>query len=63
VGEQLLATTWVGNPKGARFDRFVEITGADGSLRCAAHTDWALLDADSRRPLRVTPALEALFAR
>ena len=63
VGEPLVATTWVGNPKGARFDRFVEIRGSDGSLRCAAHTDWALLDAESRRPLRVTPALEALFAR
>jgi acyl-CoA thioester hydrolase len=63
VGETLVATTWVGSPKGARFDRFVEITGSDGTLRCAAHTDWALLDADSRRLLRVTPELAALFAR
>lgn len=63
VGEQLVATTWVGSPKGARFDRFVEIAGADGSLRCAAHTDWALLDAETRRLLRVTPELAAVFAR
>ena len=63
VGETLVATTWVGHPKGARFDRFVEISGSDGSLRCAAHTDWALLDAETRRLLRVTPELAALFAR
>jgi acyl-CoA thioester hydrolase len=62
VGETVTATTWVGAPAGARFDRSVEITGADGRLRCSARTEWALLDVETRRPMRVTPAIAALFA-
>jgi acyl-CoA thioester hydrolase len=61
AGEQLLATTWVGTPKGARFDRFVEITGADGSLRAAALTVWALVDKASGRVLRVPAEVAAPF--
>jgi acyl-CoA thioester hydrolase len=63
VGEQLTATTWVGTPKGARFDRFVEIAGADGSLRAAALTVWALVDKASGRVLRVPAEVAAPFLR
>jgi acyl-CoA thioester hydrolase len=51
----------VGTPKGARFDRFVEITGADGSLRAAALTVWALVDKASGRVLRVPAEVAAPF--
>jgi acyl-CoA thioester hydrolase len=63
VGEALTATTWVGTPKGARFDRFVEISGADGSLRAAALTVWALVDKASGRVLRVPAEVAAPFLR
>ncbi|MBZ6377054.1 thioesterase [Pacificimonas flava] len=53
AGETVTLSTWVGEPKGARFDRFVEIHGPDGGLRVAARTWWALLDRDLRRPLRI----------
>ncbi|MFZ4688418.1 MAG: acyl-CoA thioesterase [Polymorphobacter sp.] len=61
VGETLTLTTWVGTPKGARFDRFVEISGPDGKLRGRAATIWALVDAASGRALRVPAEVAAPF--
>jgi acyl-CoA thioester hydrolase len=60
-GEAVTVTTWVGTPRGARFDRFVEITGADGKLRASALTVWALVDAVSRRALRIPADVAAPF--
>jgi acyl-CoA thioester hydrolase len=61
LGETLTVRTWVGEPKGARFDRFVDILGADGKPRVNAVTTWALLDRTTRRLLRVTPDIAAPF--
>jgi acyl-CoA thioester hydrolase len=61
LGETLTIRTWVGTPKGARFDRHVEICGADGRARVQAVTTWALVDPKSRRPMRVTDAIAAPF--
>lgn len=61
LGETLTARTWVGAPQGARFDRFVEIVGADGSLRVSARTVWALVELSTMRPLRIPPELAAPF--
>jgi len=62
LGETLTLRTWVGDaPKGARYDRFVEISGPDGKVRVRALTTWALLDRESRRPMRVTPEITAPF--
>lgn len=62
-GESVTAETWVGGPKGARFDRFVRFTGADGRVLVEAVTTWALIDRASRRPIRVTPEIAAPFLR
>ena len=61
VGEALTLTTWVGTPRGARFDRFVEISGADGTLRARATTIWALVDTHSNRAVRVPIEVAAPF--
>lgn len=61
LGETLTAQTWVGAPQGARFDRFVEIFGPDGSLRVSARTVWALVELETMRPMRVPRALAAPF--
>lgn len=61
LGEDVRVETWLGEPHGARFDRFVEIKGADGALKARARTTWALLDAVKRRPQRVPPELVAWF--
>lgn len=61
LGETLHVQTWVGEPKGARFDRFVRILGPDGKERASVKTTWALIDAEKRRPARITGDLAALF--
>jgi acyl-CoA thioester hydrolase len=62
-GETLTLTTWVGTPRGARFDRCVEITDAAGRVRVRALTVWALIDQSTGRAVRVPPAVAAPFLR
>jgi acyl-CoA thioester hydrolase len=61
-GETVTGRTWGGAaPRGARFDRHVEFTGADGKPRVRARTTWAILDKASGRPLRVPEEVAAPF--
>ena len=61
-GDAIIAQTWVGDaPKGARFDRFVEFTGADGKICVRARTEWAIIDKVLGRPIRVPPEVIAPF--
>jgi acyl-CoA thioester hydrolase len=61
-GDAITARTWVGDaPKGARFDRFVEFTGADGKICARAKTEWAIIDKALGRPIRVPPEVIAPF--
>lgn len=61
LGEALTARTWVGEPQGARFDRFVEIVGPDGGVRVSARTVWALVELSSMRPIRIQREVAAPF--
>jgi acyl-CoA thioester hydrolase len=62
VGLTANARTWIPDPpKGARFDRCVEFTGAEGKVLVRARTTWAMLDKASGRPQRVTPQIAAPF--
>lgn len=63
LGEPLTLTTWVGTPRGARFDRHVEVTGADGQLRAQALTIWALIEQTTGRAVRVPADVAAPFLR
>lgn len=61
-GESVTARTWVAEPpKGARFDRLIEFTGADGKLRVSARTTWAMVDKASGRIARVPAELADIF--
>ena len=61
-GETVTGETWVPEPpRGARFDRHVRFTGADGKLKVEAVSTWALLDRATGRLLRVRPELAAPF--
>jgi len=61
-GETVPGRTWVPDPpKGARFDRHMEFTGADGKVRVKAKTTWAIIDKATGRPLRVPPEVAAPF--
>ncbi|QNA86085.1 acyl-CoA thioesterase [Sphingomonas sp. So64.6b] len=62
VGETVTGETWVPEPpRGARFDRHVRFTGADGKVKVEAVSTWALLDRATGRLLRVRPELAAPF--
>jgi len=60
-GERLIARTWAGEPKGARFDRHMEFIGADGKARVRSRTDWAIIDKASGRPIRIPAEVAAPF--
>ena len=62
AGETVTGETWVPEPpKGARFDRHVCFTGADGRVKVEAVTTWALLERATGRLLRVRPEVAAPF--
>lgn len=61
-GETVRGETWVlGRPKGARFDRAVRFTGADGRVKVEAVSTWALLDRATGKLLRVRDDIAAPF--
>ena len=62
-GETAQARTWVGTPRGPRFDRFVRIDGPDGAMAAQSCSEWVLIDTTSRRPTRVPDWMEEMFAR
>ena len=54
AGESVTARTWLSEmPRGARFNRNVDFTKADGSVIVTAKTSWALIDRPSGRLLRI----------
>jgi acyl-CoA thioester hydrolase len=62
AGETVTAKTWVGDaPRGARFDRLMEFTGADGKVKVAAKSTWAIVDRSTGRIVRVPPDVAAPF--
>ena len=62
AGETVTARTWVADvPRGARFDRLMEFTGADGKVKVAAKTTWAIVDRESGRIVRVPADVAAPF--
>ena len=62
AGETVTGETWVPDPpKGARFDRHVRFTGADGKVKVEAITTWAMLDRATGRLQRVRDDIVAPF--
>ena len=62
AGESVTAKTWVADaPKGARFDRLMRFTGADGKVKVEAKTTWAIVDRDTGRIVRVPTEVVAPF--
>lgn len=60
-GETVTGETWVGTPKGARFDRHFRFVGADGRVRVEGVSVWALLDRATGRLNRIRPDVAAPF--
>ena len=62
LGDRLIGTTWVGEAKGATFERFVELK-KDGKVITKSRTVWALLDAKTLKPRRIDQGMNVLFAK
>ncbi len=61
-GEELLIKTRVASMKGVRSERHTEIwRKKDHQLLVKAETMWCLMSADTHRPKRITPEIEAVF--
>ena len=60
--QELRVKTWIGEPSGATWERFTEITRpADGVTLLKARTVWVLLDAKTGRPRRVDAVVKGWF--
>jgi acyl-CoA thioester hydrolase len=62
LGDQARAVTWVGDPDGPRFARFVRIEGP-GGLAAQGRTEWCLVDAASMKPQRIPTGMVGRLAR
>ena len=60
-GSKPVARTWVGDPQGARFNRYVRIEDESGRLCAQGVSEWVLVDAASMRPSRITAEMVRFF--
>jgi acyl-CoA thioester hydrolase len=61
-GEHLVARTWVGEPAGATWERFIEIRHSQGDrLLARGRSVYAALDRSTGRPRRVDTQLREPF--
>ena len=64
AGETVTGETWVPHPpRGARFDRHMRFTGADGKVKVEAVSTWAMLDRSTGRLVRVRDEIAAPFLK
>jgi acyl-CoA thioester hydrolase len=59
--EGVVARTWVGDPQGPRFTRYVRIEDAQGRVCAQGVTEWVLVDAATLRPQRIPPDMLVVF--
>ncbi len=61
-GDEVEVRTWLGRADGPRFARHIDIR-KKGATRFSAKvlSDWCLIDATTRRPMRVTPEILEAF--
>lgn len=57
----VVARTWVGEPHGPRFNRYVRIENAEGKVCAQGVTEWVLVDAATLRPQRIPPSMLTVF--
>ncbi len=56
------ARTWVGDPQGPRFNRYVRIEDAEGRVCAQGVSEWCLVDAGTLRPHRIQAELLTPFS-
>ena len=58
-----VARTWVGDPQGPRFARYVRIEDDQGRLCAQGVSEWCLVDATTMRPTRIPADMLPTFER
>ncbi|WP_339914265.1 thioesterase family protein [uncultured Brevundimonas sp.] len=58
-----VARTWVGDPQGARFNRYVRIEDGEGRLCAQGISEWCLVEAATLRPTRIPATMLGAFQR
>ena len=61
--EGVAARTWVGDPQGPRFNRYVRIEDGEGRLCAQGVSEWVLVDATTMRPHRIPADMLPTFER
>jgi len=56
-----VARTWVGDPQGPRFARYVRIEDGEGRLCAQGVSEWCLVDAKTMRPTRIPATMLPQF--
>ena len=59
----VVARTWVGDPQGPRFNRYVRIEDGEGRVCAQGVTEWVLVDATTMRPHRIPADMLPTFER
>ncbi|MEG1452349.1 acyl-CoA thioesterase [Brevundimonas sp.] len=59
----IVARTWVGDPQGPRFARYVRIEDAEGRVCAQGISEWCLVDSSTLRPHRIPADMIAPFSR
>lgn len=63
-GDEIVLRTWVGKATRLTFERFTEIRRkSDRQLLSQARTLWCPINAQTGRPVRVSPNIRAKFSR
>lgn len=57
----VVARTWVGDPQGPRFNRYVRIEDGQGRLCAQGVSEWCLVDATTLRPQRIPATMLPSF--
>ena len=62
LNEQLIAATWVGETAGVKSIRFVQVLNDSNTLYAQSRTIWCLIDPATKKPKRITPDIQQIFA-
>ena len=60
-GARPVARTWVGDPQGARFNRYIRIEDEQGRLCAQGLSEWVLVDSTTMRPSRFPAEMLGAF--
>lgn len=59
--QDVKARTWVGDPQGPRFNRYVRIEDAQGRVCAQGVSEWCLVESRTLRPVRIPAELLGPF--